>query len=106
MNVSITINKTVYPKSNFRAAGTSYSSVIAKEGYDQTLETGLNRDGTLSYEIDAAMKRLIESMVRNVESAAAVTITLPEGYTLSAALQTHYADKYTIEPEIDSVVFA
>lgn len=106
MNVQITINKTTYPKSNFRAAGTGFSSVIAIEGYNQTLTTGLHRNGVLADAIDNAMKRLIDSMVGNVQTGADVSITLPEGYTLSAALQQHYADKYTIEPEINSVVFA
>ncbi|MCM3705839.1 MULTISPECIES: hypothetical protein [Cytobacillus] len=106
MNTSIQIKKASYPKSDFRAAGTGFTSVIQHEGYDQTMHTGLHRDGTLAEEIDNAMKRLISSMVHAEQSGAAVTITLPAGYTLSAALKQHYADKYVIEPEIASVTFA
>lgn len=106
MNVQININKAVYPKSAFRVAYTGFSSTITKEGISTKLMTGLHRNGVLVDEIDAAFKRLIDSMVGCEETGAVITVSLPEGYTLSAALQQHYADKYTLEPEIDTITFA
>ncbi|NMD69609.1 hypothetical protein HHO41_04850 [Bacillus sp. DNRA2] len=105
MNVQITVRKTVYQKSNFRAAGTGFSSEIKKEGYDSFF-TGLHRNGLLTDEIDNAMKRLIGSLVGNEDTDANVTIILPEGYALTETLKQHYIDKLTVEPEINSVVFA
>jgi hypothetical protein len=107
MNATITIKKSIYPKSQFRANGTGFNSTIEVEGYnyDDSIQTGLNRNGVLSEEIDLAVKRLIEVRV-NQTPAVDVTVSLPNGYTLSVALQQHYADKFTIEPEINSITFA
>lgn len=106
MQANIKINKTIYPATTFRAAGTAFTSVITRDGYDQELRTGTHHDGVLVDEIDAAVKRLVKSMAVNAHTGAVVTVQLPAGYTLSAALKQHYVDKYTIEPEITSVTFA
>lgn len=106
MNTTIKINKTIYPATDFRPAGTAFTSVITRDGLNQELTTGLHHDGILVDEIDAAMKRLMKSMAVNAHTGAVVTVQLPAGYTLSAALKQHYVDKYTVEPEITSVTFA
>jgi hypothetical protein len=107
MNATISIRKTVYSKSKYRPEGNAFSSTIAVEGRDfgTPPTTGLHRNGTLSAEIDFGFRKLLDVQV-NSQTPADVTVNLPEGYTLSAALKQHYADKYSIEPEISSVTFA
>ncbi len=107
MNATITIKKRIYPASSFRATGTAFSSTIAIEGksFSTPPQTGLHRDGTLAEEIDRAFRRFVEVQL-NSQTPADVTVELPDGYALSTALQQHYADKYSIEPEIKSVSFA
>ncbi|WP_141769941.1 hypothetical protein [Bacillus massilinigeriensis] len=100
MNTTIQIRKTTYPKSDFRSAGNAFNSTITRAGFNQSLETGLHRDGILADEIDAAMKRLIESMIHNGQTGAVVTVKLPAGYTLTAALKQFYIDKYTLEKDL------
>lgn len=106
MQTTITIKKTNYQATDFRAAGSGFSSVITRDGFNQELVTGLHRNGILVDEIDNALKRLVQNMLFNTQTGAVVTIQLPAGYTLSAALQQSFVDRFTIEPEITSVTFA
>lgn len=106
MNTNIIIKKAIYPATDFRPAGTAFTSVITRDGFNQELITGLHHDGILVDEIDAAMKRLIKSMAVNAHTGAVVTVQLPAGYVLTTALKQHYIDKYVAEPEITSVTFA
>lgn len=106
MNTIINISKAIYPATDFRPAGTAFTSVITRDGFNQELITGLHHDGVLVDEIDTAIKRLTKSMVVNSQTGAVVTVQLPAEYTLSTALKQSFVDRNTIEPEITSVTFA
>ncbi|MEW4328237.1 hypothetical protein Q0N12_16420 [Rossellomorea marisflavi] len=106
MKAKISLKKTIYPESRLRAKGTSFGSTIEVEGknFGTPPTTGLHNNGTITGEIDRAFRRFIEVQI-NSEIAADVTVELPGGYELPETLKQHYADKYSIEPEIKSVTF-
>lgn len=105
-NITMTVTKSNYgSKGATQATGTGYFANYKVEGTDHEYRAGGGYRKTLFDVLDESLHHVLNGLGYSGNTAA-VTINLPEGVTLSVALQDHIIDKFTLEDEFTSITFA
>lgn len=81
------------------------SSVITFDNGLEKVESDIFETNPIDF-INDTMNELTGILIRREYETQDVTITLPSEITLSEALKTHIADKFTADPLINSITFA